>query len=226
MNASVLVLAASPIAGAVKRGLEPRLGPEGCAELQAVLVCRAASWAVDVAPGRAFLALSPPGVESGSRTAVENLGGIEAFIQAGDDLVSRLRSSVAHVADRHAGPLLCVAVDVPSLGPHHAEAALADLTDGCDVVFGPASDGGCYLLGLARPELADALGSTLAGARRSEIVARGLSAAQTGLSLGLLRSERELHTIADADALLADPVAPREVVMSLGWRGAEPSLRA
>ena len=207
MSVAVLVLAASPIAGAVKRALEPRLGVEGCAELQALLVRRAARWAQEVAPGRAFLALSAPGRE--------DFAGIEAFIQSGEDLVSRLRAAVAHVAERHSGPLLCVSVDLPSLGPHHAEAALADLADGCDVVFGPASDGGCYLLGLPSPELPEALVSALAGARRRELGARCLSLTQTGLALGLLRGERELHTLADADALIADPIAPREVVEEL-----------
>jgi uncharacterized protein len=215
LSVAVLVFAASPIAGAVKRGLEPRLGVEGCAELQALLVRRAARWALDVAPGRAYLALSSRGVEFTGPGSVENLGGAEAFIQSGDDLVSRLRAAVAHVTERHSGPLLCVSVDLPSLGPHHAEAALADLTDGCDVVFGPTSDGGCHLLGLPRPELPDTLASALAGARRRELGARCLSLTQTGLALGLLRGERELHTIADADALIADPVAPREVVEEL-----------
>jgi uncharacterized protein len=217
LNAAVLVLAASPFPGRVKRALEPRLGVDGCIELQSLLTLRAESWAAEVAPGRAFLAYSAPSPKPGTRseTTVATPAAVECFEQAGDDLASRLRAAVAHVAERHAGPMLCVSVDLPSLGRHHAEAALADLADGCDVVFGPAGDGGCYLLGLARPELADALGSALDGARRSEIVARGLSVAQTGLSLGLLRSERELHTIADADALIADPVAPRDVLEAL-----------
>jgi glycosyltransferase A (GT-A) superfamily protein (DUF2064 family) len=208
LSVAVLVFAASPIAGAVKRGLEPRLGVEGCVELQGLLVRRAAAWAADVAPGPAFLARSASGAE--------DFEGVEGFIQSGEDLVSRLRAAVAHVAERDRGPLLCVSVDLPSLGQHHAEAALADLADGCDVVFGPASDGGCYLLGLARPQLPDALVTALEGARRRELGARCLSLAQTGLRLGLLRGERELHTIADADALIADPVAPREVVEELG----------
>jgi uncharacterized protein len=217
LSPAILVLAASPAPGTVKRALEPRLGVDGCIELQSLLTLRAENWAAEVAPGRAFVAYSVPPLEPGqrSRTHVVTPAAVECFEQTGDDLASRLRGAVAHVAERHPGPLLCASVDLPSLGPHHAEAALADLADGCDVVFGPASDGGCYLLGLARPELADTLGSALSGARRSEMIARGLSVAQAGLRLGLLRSERELHSIADADALIADPMAPREVVEAL-----------
>ena len=56
MAVSVLVMAKAPRAGSVKTRLEPLLGPDGCARLQAALIETVTAWAVDVSPGGAYLA--------------------------------------------------------------------------------------------------------------------------------------------------------------------------
>ncbi|MBM3483112.1 MAG: glycosyltransferase [Alphaproteobacteria bacterium] len=47
------------------------------------------------------------------------------------------------------GPAVLVGVDIPALRPHHIEAAFQALGQ-AEVVFGPASDGGYWLIGLSR----------------------------------------------------------------------------
>jgi len=57
----------------------------------------------------------------------------------------------ARVFARGGSPVLIVWPDLPRLRPEHAAAALGDLEAGCDVVLGPAIDGGFYLIALQRP---------------------------------------------------------------------------
>jgi glycosyltransferase A (GT-A) superfamily protein (DUF2064 family) len=47
------------------------------------------------------------------------------------------------------GPVVLVGGDIPALGAHHVAAAFRQL-GGCDLVFGPAKDGGFWLVGARR----------------------------------------------------------------------------
>ena len=91
--------------------------------------------------------------------------------------------------------LVCVVgSDVPGLGQSHVIAAFEAL-DRHDVVFGPAADGGYYLVALARraPELfADISWSTAAVLSESEARARAL-----GLSVAKLAELDDVDTIED-----------------------------
>jgi uncharacterized protein len=230
---AALILADPPVPGACLPGLEPLLGPEGCARLQEVLVRRAAAWAAEVAPGRAFVAAAPPPAgappSTGPHGTANPLGpkdvaalmpeGTVVFAQAGPHPGERLIAAVHEAFGRAGpGPLLVAGTGVPRLSAAHAAAALADLAEGCDATFGPALDGGFYLAGLAGPHAAmftlpaevwegtDLLSGVLSRAR------------EHALELGLLRYERELRAPLDVHALLADPLAPAEVVAAL--RGA------
>jgi hypothetical protein len=57
---AVLIIARAPRAGEVRRALEPLLGREGCLELQAKLIVRAAAWAREVGAGAPHIAHDPP----------------------------------------------------------------------------------------------------------------------------------------------------------------------
>ncbi len=157
--------------------------------------------------------------------------GLEALLGPGpaealrDELVARARRWVAAVAPGrafeatspfmaaaalrdHDGPVLLVAGDVPALGPEHAAAALDDLAEGYEGVYGPSVDGSPFLLALPRPdaELLDRLGEGF------DALAQ---AAARGGGIGLLSAERRLVTPADARALASDPVAPEALVRHL-----------
>lgn len=210
---AVLVMAKAPRPGEVKTRLQPLLGPEGCARLQAALLRRVAAWAHAVAPGAAFVAYAPDdGLE-------ETLGlvpaGIDLFAQEGEDLGERLAAASARVLSMHPGPLLVVGTDLATLSAQHARAALEDLADGCDVCFGPAFDGGYYLVALAAPQprLFDLPRDAWGGPGVLELSLQ--AAATAGLSLGMLRGERDLDTPADARAALADPCFPADIAAVL-----------
>jgi rSAM/selenodomain-associated transferase 1 len=213
MEPAALVMAKAPRAGEVKTRLEPLLGPDGCARLQELLLARAARWAAEVAPGAAFVAFTP-------EDALAEVGdlvpaGTDLFPQEGADLGDRLAAATARVLAMHDGPLLTVGTDLATLEPRHATAALEDLADGIDVTFGPAFDGGYYLIGLREPhpEVFALPSEEWGGPRVLQLSLQ--AAAEAGLSLGMLRGERDLDTPADARAALADPRFPDDIASGL-----------
>lgn len=167
-------------------GLAPLLGPDARARLQTALIARAASWAAAAARGRAVLVLAG---ESTDALAAEPPPGVEVLHGVAP---SRLAT----------GPVLLAGAAWPRLGPEHAAAAWSDLDAGAVAAFGPALDGGAYLIALARPapeQLALPVGP--AG------LPRAIEAARVhGDEIGLLRHERALVAPDDAVAFLADPL--------------------
>jgi uncharacterized protein len=215
MNGSgpaVLIMARAPRPGEVRRALEPLLGREGCLDLQSALIAHAAVWAHDLAPGAVHVAHDPP--DSGAE--LRRLVGADAvlFPQNGEGIAGRLADASARVLARAGGPLLIVWPDLPRFRTAHATGALEDLSAGCDVVLGPAIDGGLYLVGIARP-LPD-LFALPEQAWRQDVMGVALTAIrEVGYEVGILRAERALHRPADVRAALADPLLPGDVATIL-----------
>ena len=208
---AALVIARAPSAGPVKQELEPLLGSQRCAALQALLIRRVAAWAAAAAPRSAFLAVE------GSLDDVASLlpAGVTAFAQEGRDPAGVLEAAVARIGR---GPLLIAGTDCARLGAAHATAALDDLAAGCDVVIGATLGGGWYLAGLRepRPELLTV--APEAWRREGGFALVLKRAAELGAEVGMLRHERLLVTPADAEALLADPLLPDELRAALGYQ--------
>jgi uncharacterized protein len=214
---AVLIMARAPRRGEVRRALEPLLGPDRAAALQATLIVQAGRWAEAVAPGSVHVAYEPPDAAAELR----RLLGTEAalFPQNGDGIAGRLADAAARVFVHHHGPLLIAWPDLPRLQEHHARAALSDLEAGCDLTLGPAINGGFYLIGLARP-LPQLFALPEQAWRSPDAMTIGLAAARdSGLEIGLLRAERALHRPADVRAALADPLLPPELSQILGRAG-------
>jgi uncharacterized protein len=213
---AVLVMARAPRRGEVRRALEPMLGPDGCVALQAALIAQTAGWAHEVAPGGVFAAHEPPDAVEEVRRLIP--GGATLFPQNGDGIAGRIADAAGRVFYRRTGPLLIAWPDLPRLRPEHGTAALGDLAAGCDLVLGPAIDGGFYLIGLARP-LPELFGLREQAWRSPDVMAMGLAAAhRAGLEVGILRAERSLHRPSDVRAALADPTLPPEIARILRGR--------
>jgi uncharacterized protein len=218
MNArgpAVLIMARAPRAGEVRRALEPLLGREGCLELQANLIARAAAWARKVGTGGPHVAHDPP--DSGGE--LRRLVGSDAvlFPQNGEGITGRLADASARVLARSGGPLLIVWPDLPRFRVAHAAGALEDLRSGADVVLGPAIDGGLYLVGIARP-LPELFALPEQAWRNDVMAVAGAAIRDAGFEVGILRAERALHRPADVRAALADPLLPDDVAAILRRR--------
>lgn len=201
----LLVMARAPVPGPAKTRLEPLLGPAGCARLQTALIRRASALAGD----GGFLAYTLHGSADLFRSLVGPT--MMLFPQRGPDLGARMSAAVESAAAMRRGPIAVVGTDCPTLGEGHLDEVAGRLDFGCDVVLGPAHDGGYYLIALAHPDRrvfalpAAAWGGPDVAARTEAAVAGA------GLTLGRIGTEHDLDTPDDVPALLGDPRTPAEI---------------
>jgi glycosyltransferase A (GT-A) superfamily protein (DUF2064 family) len=180
----VLIMARAPRAGEVKTRLEPLLGSEGCARLQAELI-RHTTGRLAHAAQQAWLAFTPADADGELAT----------------QFVFR------HQRD----PLAVVGSDAPELGPVHLRLADHALATGHDACVIPTLDGGYALIALTRPTPAafDLPAEAWGGPDVLDLTLVALRAA--GRATALLDPVRDLDTPEDARYVAADPRCPGAV---------------
>jgi uncharacterized protein len=204
-------MAKAPRPGHAKTRLEPLLGPDGCARLQAELIRVAVAWAASVGP--VWVAVDPADGVDEVRALIG--GEVTVFAQEGEDLGQRLVAATARVFAANGGPVATIGTDMPTLGSFHANAMRDDFEHGVDAVFGPAHDGGYYLVA-SREECPELFGlpSEAWGGPDVFPLTAGI-ARELELQVGLLRGERDLDTPADAEALLLHHELPAPIAAAL-----------
>jgi hypothetical protein len=147
---AVILFTRYPTPGRTKARLIPALGAEGAARLQRemteLIVTRLRPAVIQ---GRFQLTACHAGASS--RAMRRWLGsGLAYEAQAGGDLGERMTRAAQARFDQGASKVVVIGADCPGVTPSILEQAFAAL-DHHPVVFGPAHDGGYYLVGLSRP---------------------------------------------------------------------------
>lgn len=207
---SVVVMTRAPLPGATKTRLAPMLGVEGCARLHRALIAHTLAAARDAVGDRCVVvAVDPPEhmdlVGALARPVARHA---DLITQSGADLGERMAAAVGYAYQRHGSPVVVVGTDLPSLTPALITGAACAVAAGADVVFGPALDGGYYLVGLARPtaELF-ALPPELWGG--PAVLSASLDRATAlGLRFTTLAPQRDLDTPKDLLALAREGALP------------------
>lgn len=209
MSPAILVMAKVPRSGSVKTRLAPLLGHDGCARLQALLIAHTTELAASVAPKATYVAFYPADAAAEIAELVPDTAVLVP--QHGAHLGERLVSATEEVLAARSGPLVVIGTDIPLLARSHLVQAFYALGTGHDAVFGPAEDGGYYLVGLARalPVIFD-IDPRLWGG--PNVLDATLTSARTvGLRVGLLGALRDLDTVDDVRALASAPGLPRDL---------------
>jgi rSAM/selenodomain-associated transferase 1 len=133
-----------------KTRMIPRLGPEGAAELQGDMTDHALAWARELAVGASVSVQVR--FEGGDEARMrERFGDSFPYLPQGSgDLGDRMVRAIAEVFAAGAARVIVVGTDCPDITSDLAEEAFERLAT-ADVVLGPATDGGYYLIGLRRP---------------------------------------------------------------------------
>ena len=154
LGKSLLLFTRFPVAGQVKTRLIPALGPEGAAALHRRLVLRA--WRTAHEACRSVSADLEVHFDGGTEQSMSHwLGNTARFVaQDSGDLGARMAAAFERNFRAGSAATVIIGSDCPSLTPEILKAAFASLNE-TPVVFGPALDGGYYLIGLSRsmPEL-------------------------------------------------------------------------
>lgn len=145
----ILVFGRSPLPGRAKTRLIPALGPQGAADLYALLLEHALATACAARVDGVTLWLDAAPVTDELEELAARYG-IEVALQAPGDLGARMHGALLATLASGALPLL-MGSDVPALTPQMLEDGAALLVGGRDVVLAPALDGGYGLIGVRRP---------------------------------------------------------------------------
>jgi uncharacterized protein len=195
LAAQVIVIAKEPLPGRVKTRLTPPFTPEEAALLAEAALADTLA-AVAAAPvARRVLALAgsagpwlPPG--------------FDVIIQSGDGLDERLGHAFADCFAGRALPMVLIGMDTPQVTPSLLTAAVRSLVAGdADAVFGPAADGGFWLLGLRRPDAALVAGVPMSTCDTGRRQLERLTAA--GLRVHAVPELTDVDTFAEAEQVAA-----------------------
>lgn len=149
-NLSLILFTRLPQPGRTKTRLIPVLGAEGAAELQRRMtrLAVARAWAFCAAASGRRLVIAYDGGTEGELRAW--LGPLHCVLQGTGDLGERMLRAATEEFQRGARTVIVIGADCPQLENGVLESAALAL-EGHDVVFGPASDGGYYLVGQRKP---------------------------------------------------------------------------
>jgi rSAM/selenodomain-associated transferase 1 len=197
----VLVIAKEPVPGRVKTRLTPDFTPAQAAKLAEAALTDSLLAAAAVPARRHVIALDgqPGGWLPGS---------FEVIPQHGDGLDQRIAAALSQAYTDLPEPVVLIGMDTPQVTPDLIESALRPLTDGsADASFGPADDGGFWLLGLRRPDPELVLGVPMStgdtgAAQLSRLV-------RAGLRVHWMRTLLDVDTAADAAAVASQAPGSR-----------------
>jgi rSAM/selenodomain-associated transferase 1 len=147
VSRSVLIVAKAPIPGRAKTRLVPPLTAEQAAALGKALLLDTLDACRAEAPDTALLHADPSEAPALARLVGPD---VSLVLQEGRGLGDALRLGMARrLAD---GPTALVSSDIPGLPPGSLTRAFSLLEEeACDVVLGPAFDGGYWLIAMREP---------------------------------------------------------------------------
>lgn len=195
MTELILYLKA-PVAGQVKTRLQTRYSPEAAAALCAAFIADTVDAAAAVEADRYTAAYA--GDQAGIDSLVPPDWNIVA--QVDGDLGTRMLASLRRSVDEGAERVILIGSDLPTIPTDHFKAAIERLLR-ADVVLGPTTDGGFYLVGtrIHLPDIfADVAWST---DKAFEETATGIR--EHELQLALIPPGDDIDTPEDLDRALA-----------------------
>ena len=200
MTGTVLIVAKAPMAGRTKTRLVPPLSHDEAAALQTAMLldtidaCRHECDRVAL--------LHPAGDDDALRALVP--GGIECVAQGGYGLAGALSTAIE--THTESGPVLIVSSDIPGIPEGAIREVFEALADGCDVVFGPAADGGYWLIGMRHPH--PEVFSRIPWSTPACLAVTLERCAEAGLRVHQVAEWRDVDTLLDLSLLAFAPLGP------------------
>lgn len=197
---ALIMMTRLPRVGGNKTRLIPALGARGAMEFHDRLVrhtmARASAFC-RTGNGRKLRACIAGGTAAEGRSW---LGELDIREQADGDLGVRMRIAAAEAFTEGAEKVVIIGTDCPGLDEGTLSSAESLLTHN-DLVFGPALDGGYYLIGLAKPVGVVFQSIPWGG---SDVLAKSLEAAEgEGLKAALLAPLADVDVPDDLPAAMA-----------------------
>lgn len=203
MTRGLIVFAREPVPGTVKTRLARDLGKEAATELYAAMLADVLEQAASLDDLRVLVFWSQEGDTLPYYPAYPRL---QMFRQSGGTLGERMAAAFSAAFARGIHACCIIGSDAPDLPAEYIRQAFDALEHGqADVVFGPARDGGYYLLGMKR--LWEPLFEDIAWSSPQVLAASCERAAELNLATTLLPVWHDIDTIDDLQRLAASAAA-------------------
>jgi hypothetical protein len=193
MSTALIIFAKAPIPGKVKTRLCPPLDEEEAASLHGSLVLDAIERTKGL-QGVSLYVAGTPDLDHPFFKVLEGRYVANLLPQRGPDLGLRMRQAMQDAFDQGAKDVLLTGTDLPTLPRANLVEALT-LIKKHDVVLGPTTDGGYYLIGLRK--MVPDLFQGIAWSTASVFAETKKKIEAAGLSLGLLPECRDVDTLDD-----------------------------
>jgi rSAM/selenodomain-associated transferase 1 len=206
VSACVVVFAREPVPGRVKSRLAATLGDANAARVYEATL----EHTLDVASrsgARVVLSLA----DAPSSAWVYRFE-FEVEIQHGNDLGARLEDVFARRFGEGEGRVVVIGSDCPWIFPNHIAKAVARLS-AVDAVFGPATDGGYWLVAQRQPGLS--LFENIPWSQPETLERTRQRLVASGGTWSELEELVDIDTMDDLDLVLADPRTPDELRVKL-----------
>lgn len=214
MTRGLIIFAREPLAGTVKTRLARDLRSDQAAtDLHAAMLADVLASAATLDDTRLLLFWA---LKSGAVPTFSTLARMEIFEQQGEDLGARMANAFDRAFARGCESCCIIGSDSPDLPLEYIRQAFGLLErDEAQVVFGPAEDGGYYLLGLRHvpQRLFEDIAWSGPEVLRTSLERAGVC----GLRTALLPPWRDIDTTDDLDAFLKRPArhtAPRTLALA------------
>jgi len=196
----LLVFTKPARSGRVKTRLIGDLSAEQAAQLHAAFVADV----VEVAAQGSFALRLAWALDEGEAIPIHELatgGKISGLRQRGDSLGDRLYEGLSRAAEEHAA-VAALGSDHPTVPLELLEEAFCRLEQGAEVVIGPATDGGYYLIACSRGGLRRELFEEIPWSTEKVLEATTQAAEALGLRLELLAEGSDVDTPEDLRLLV------------------------
>ncbi len=197
IQAQLIVLAKAPVPGRVKTRLTPPFTPQEAALLAEAALADTLEAGARASFARHTLAIDDPRAAPGALRA-ELPARFEVSPQRGKGLDERIAAAFDDAYAEIALPVVLIGMDTPQVTPGLLETVAHLLAAGdTDAVFGPAEDGGFWLLGLRRPDPGLILGVPMSADHTGRVQLERLRDA--GLRVRQVPELLDVDTAADAE---------------------------
>lgn len=217
MKEALVIFAKAPLAGQVKTRLVGALTAEQAVELYVCFLRDTFAVMEAVQEERESLSLVlcyTPAEEIEAFEAADFEGGV-LLPQRGDDLGERLCNCLADLRELGFSSIVILGADSPTIPDEIVQEAFERLGESNEVIIGPATDGGFYLLGMNASQIpvAPQLFERTEWGSAQVLTQLQTRAAQAGLSLSLLPEWYDIDTPEELTKLqqqiTAGKVAPK-----------------
>jgi len=145
----LIVFVKNPIPGAVKTRFQTRYTPEHAADIYTAFVHDVLDTAGAIPLDKRIIAYAPPGARDAIKTRFRN-DHWDYVPQPQTDLGTRMHTALLQQLESGATRAVLIDTDIPSLPADHIAQAF-DILNEKDVVLGPSTDGGYFLVGISKP---------------------------------------------------------------------------